>query len=179
MCSYIFFLIKIRFWYSKVACWKALNCLDGFPTKTPRDSPARALQTPDPLDWWPKQCHYVPGSMAVGRVGTGRVFIMEDMGGPPGSRWTGEHITFWLKVMMFSTNKELQYLFRADKLNNVHILLSNPRFELPGVKLLEAESCHVFFYGHRFWTNATGFECSTGPKGGPRANKFMDVWWVF
>jgi hypothetical protein len=35
--------------------------------------------------------------------------------------------------------------------------LSNPRFEIPGVKLLEAESCHDFFtVKHRFWTNATG-----------------------
>jgi hypothetical protein len=62
-----------------------------------------------------------------------------------------ENTSFWLKVMMFSTNKELQYLFRANKLNNVPILLSNPRFEIPGVKLLEAESCHDFFtVKHRF-----------------------------
>jgi len=68
-----------------VACWKTLNFLDDFPKKTPADdSPARALQTPDPLDWWPKQCHYVSGSMAVGRVGTGGFLSWEDMGGPPG-----------------------------------------------------------------------------------------------
>ena len=54
---------------------------------------------------------------------------------------------------MFSTSKELQYLFRANKLNNVHILLSNPRFEIPGVKLLGAESCHVFFNGQTPFLN--------------------------
>ena len=84
--------------------------------------------------------------MAVGRAGTGGFLSREDMGGPPG-RFSVNWRThpFWLKVMMFSTNKELQYLFRANKLNNAHIMLSNPRFEIPGVKLLEAESCHVFF----------------------------------
>lgn len=93
-----------------MACWKTLNFLDDFPKKTPADdSPARALQTPDPLDSWPKQCHYVSGSMAVGRVGTGGFLSWEDMGGHGRTTWKVlgelENTSFWLKVMMFSTKR--------------------------------------------------------------------------